>query len=135
MAADGAFFPALARLHPRYATPSAAIVLQSAIAIVYALTVDYGALLDTVVFADWIFFGLSVAGLFVLRPRLNQVTGYRTPGYPWLPALFVAVSAVVVYSAIQKAPWESAKGAGLLLIGVPIFYLFKYFTTRRALRS
>ena len=135
MAADGAFFPALAKLHPRYATPSAAIILQSAIAIAYALTVNYGALLDTVVFADWIFFGLTVAGLFVLRPRLNQSAGYRTPGYPWLPALFVAVSAAVVFSAIQKAPLESAKGAGLLLIGVPIFYIFKYFAARRTPRT
>ena len=132
MAADGAFFPALAKLHPRYATPSAAIVLQSCIAVVYALTVDYGKLLDSVVFADWIFFGLTVAGLFVLRPRLNQSSGYRTPGYPWLPALFVLVSAVVVCSAIWTAPAQSAVGAGLLLIGVPIFYLFKHLARRRA---
>ena len=69
MAADGAFFASLARLHPRFHTPAAAIWLQSAIAILLLiLPGGYGDLLGTVVFADWIFFGLTVAGLFVLRP-------------------------------------------------------------------
>jgi APA family basic amino acid/polyamine antiporter len=134
MAADGAFIPALARLHPRYGTPGAAIVLQSAWAVVLALTGEYGELLDTVVFADWIFFGLTVGGLFILRRRLGRGTGYRTPGYPWLPGLFVAVAALVVYSTIREAPVRSAVGAALLLAGIPVFYLFKAFTNRRGSR-
>ena len=60
MAADGAFFPQVARLHPKYQTPSLAIVLQSTWAIALTLTGTYGQLLDYVVFADWIFFGLTV---------------------------------------------------------------------------
>src|SRR5439155_1318562 len=70
MAADGVFFSWLAELHPVYRTPSAAIVLQGAWAIV--LTVSYGTfsqLVDYVAFGDWIFFGLTVAGLFVYRRR------------------------------------------------------------------
>jgi APA family basic amino acid/polyamine antiporter len=125
MAADGAFFPALSRLHPRFGTPGAAIVLQSSWAIVLALTGRYGELLDTVVFADWIFFGLSVASLFVLRPRLGAKAGYKMPGYPWLPALFVFVAVVVVFSTIRQSPVRSAIGGALLLAGVPIYYLFK----------
>ena len=124
MAADGAFFPALAKLHPKYRTPGAAIIVQSTWAIALALTGEYGELLDTVVFADWIFFGLTVAGLFILRPRLSQAAGYRTPGYPWLPACFVLVSAVVVFSTIREAPVRSAVGAALLLAGIPVFYWF-----------
>jgi APA family basic amino acid/polyamine antiporter len=126
MAADGAFFPSLAKLHPRFHTPSAAIVMQSAWAIVLAVTGEYGDLLGTVVFADWIFFGLTVAGLLVLRPRLSgDSAGYRTPGYPWLPALFVLVSIVVVFSTVRADPLRQSIGAGLLLLGVPVFYLFK----------
>jgi APA family basic amino acid/polyamine antiporter len=126
MAADGAFFPSLARLHPRFYTPAAAIVLQSAWAIVLAVTGEYGDLLGTVVFADWIFFGLTVAGLFVLRPRMSgDASGYRTPGYPWLPAFFVIVSIVVVFSSVRADPVRQSIGAGLLLLGVPVYYLFK----------
>jgi len=125
MAADGAFFPALAKLHPRYQTPGAAIIMQSTWAIVLTLTGEYGDLLDTVVFADWIFFGLTVAGLFVLRPRFASSTGYRTPLYPWLPGFFVLIAIVVVASTIMQAPLRSAVGAGLLLLGVPVYYWFK----------
>ena len=85
MAADGAFLPALAKLHPRYGTPGAAIILQSTWAVLLAMTGEYGDLLDTVVFADWIFFGLTVAGLFILRRRLGAAASRPMPGYPWLP--------------------------------------------------
>ncbi len=130
MARDGAFVPALAQLHPRFGTPGAAILLQSAWAIVLALTGRYGDLLDTVVFADWIFFGLTVAGLFVLRGRLGATAGYRTPGYPWLPAFFVFVSVVVVFSTIRQSPGRSAVGAALLLAGIPLYYWFKRLSAR-----
>ncbi|HEY7473972.1 MAG TPA: amino acid permease [Vicinamibacterales bacterium] len=132
MAADGVFFPALARLHPRFQTPGAAIILQSVWAIGLAITGEYGDLLETVVFADWIFFGLTVAGLFVLRPRMTgDPDGYRTPGYPWLPAFFVLVAILVVFSTIRADPVRQAVGAGLLLLGVPVYYLF----TRRGRRA
>jgi APA family basic amino acid/polyamine antiporter len=125
MARDGAFVPALARLHPRFQTPAAAIVLQSAWAIVLTLTGTYGDLLNTVVFADWIFFGLTVAGLFVLRQRQPDTDGFTTPLYPILPAAFVLIAIVVVYSVVSTDALRSAAGAGLLLLGVPVYYLFK----------
>jgi len=129
MARDGAFFPGLARLHPRFATPSAAIVMQSTWAVALTLTGEYLDLLDTVVFADWIFFALSVGSLFILRRRGGPTPAFTTPGYPWLPAAFVAVAIAVVFSAIRTAPLRSAVGAGLLLAGVPVYY---YFTRRSA---
>jgi len=125
MARDGAFVPALARLHPRFQTPSAAIVLQSTWAIVLTLTGTYGDLLNTVVFADWIFFGLTVAGLLILRRRKPDTDGFRTPAYPLMPIAFVCVALVVVYSVITTDPWRSAAGAALLLLGVPVYYFFR----------
>ena len=125
MAADGGFHPAVARLHPRFQTPAAAIVLQSGWAIVLTLTGKYNDLLGTVVFGDWIFFGLTVASLFVLRRRQGPTRGFQMPGYPILPALFVATAAVVVWSAVHQAPMRSAAGFALLLAGVPVYYYFK----------
>ena len=124
MARDGAFLPALARLHPKYQTPAAAIALQSAWAILLTLSGTYGDLLNTVVFADWIFFGLTVAGLFVLRRR-TTTDGFQTPLYPLLPAAFVFVAVVVVYSVVSTDPWRSAAGAGLLAAGIPVYYFFR----------
>lgn len=135
MAADGAFFPVLSRLHARYGTPSAAIVLQSGWSIALTLTGKYDQLLNTVVFADWIFFGLTVAGLFVLRRRLGRPGSFRTPGYPVLPAAFVLVAVAVVCSTIALAPLRSGVGALLLLAGIPFYYLFKWFTRWRAAQA
>ena len=129
MAADGLFFRGVARLHPRFRTPSLAIVLQAAWAIALALTGTYAALVDTVVFADWIFFGLTVASVLVFRRRVPLASrppgGFRAPLYPLLPILFAIVSAGVVASVVASNPVRSAVGAGLLLAGVPAFLYWR----------
>src|SRR5262249_27138152 len=70
MGQDGTFFSSLGKLHPRFQTPVLAIVLQAAWGIVLVLTGTFGELVDSVVFGDWIFFGLTVAGLFVFRRQI-----------------------------------------------------------------
>jgi hypothetical protein len=69
MAADGLFFASFARLHPRYRTPVAAIVFQGVWASLLVFSGRYGALLDYVTFADWIFFGLTAVTLVTFRRR------------------------------------------------------------------
>lgn len=125
MARDGVFFASLARLHPRFQTPGLAIVLQSGWALVLLFTGKYEDLLNTVVFADFTFFGLTVAGLFRLRARFADRVGFRTPGYPWLPALFVLVSMAVVLSVVRTAPERSAIGVFLFALGIPVYYRVK----------
>jgi APA family basic amino acid/polyamine antiporter len=149
MAEDGAFIPALARLHPRYRTPAAAIVFQAAWAVLLTLSGSYGALLDWVVFGDWIFFGLAVATLFVYRRRERNASaeggaratgtggaqgdrgaaeahrGYRALGYPVTPALFIAAAAFVVVSSVLSNPTNALYGTLLLLAGVPGFLFWR----------
>jgi APA family basic amino acid/polyamine antiporter len=120
MAADGVFFPRLAELHPRYRTPSAAIVLEAGWAIVLTLTGTFAQLVDYVAFGDWIFFGLTVAGLYRLRAR-DAPGGFRAPGYPWTPAIFVAAALLVVASSILANTRNAAIGTGLLLLGIPVY--------------
>jgi APA family basic amino acid/polyamine antiporter len=142
MSADGAFFPALARLHPRYRTPGAAIVFQGAWAILLTLTGSYGQLLDYVVFGDWIFFGLVVSTLFVYRrrdargglgagPAAGAPTGFRVWGYPVTPALFVLAAVYVVASSVASNPRNAAIGFGLLLLGIPVYLYWKARTARK----
>ena len=128
MSADRLFVPALARLHPRYATPSVAIAVQSTWSCVLVLTGSFDALLNYVVFADWIFFGSTVATVLTFR-RIMPLSkrppdAYRAPGYPVVQVLFVVIAAGVVLSVIGAAPLEAAKGAALLAIGIPVYYWY-----------
>jgi APA family basic amino acid/polyamine antiporter len=129
MAADGVFLPALARLHPRYRSPWVAIVLQSVWSCALALTGRYEQLLNYVVFADWIFFGLTVGTLFAFRRQVPLAArpprAFRCPGYPILPAAFCLVSAAVVASVVRADPVSALRGAGLLALGVPVFWWFR----------
>jgi basic amino acid/polyamine antiporter, APA family len=127
MAADRVFLPALAKLHPRYGTPWVAIVLQSTWSCVLALTGRYEQLLNYVVFADWIFFGLTVATVIVFRrtyPLSERPPGsFRAPGYPAIQIAFVIVAAAVA-SVVWADPSSALRGALLLAAGIPVFVWF-----------
>lgn len=131
MAADGVFFPRLARLHPTHRTPSGAIVFMGVWSILLALSGTYAQLLDYVVFGDWIFFGLTVASLFIYRARdATPAGGFRVPAYPWTPALFVLAAAYVVASSVVANPKNALIGTALLALGVPV-YRWARFTMQR----
>jgi basic amino acid/polyamine antiporter, APA family len=125
MSRDNLFVPAVARIHPRYQTPSRAIVIQSAWAIVLVLTGTYADLVDYVVFADWIFFGLAGAAVFVFRhthPVAERPEGsFTSPLYPFIPGLFVGVAILIVGSVLRSNPMGSVIGLGLLLTGIPAY--------------
>jgi len=133
MAADGVFLPGLAQLHPIYRTPWLAIVIQSTWSCILAMTGSYERLLNYVVFADWIFFGLTVGAVFVFRRRvpLSQRPGdaFRAPGYPVVQLLFVLVAAAVVLSVVRSDPASAARGAALLALGVPVFLWYRSRTS------
>lgn len=126
MAADGVFFRCFAVLHPVYQTPAAAIVALGGFAVALTLTGTFGQLVDYVTFGDWIFFGSTVAGLYVYRARdPSPRRGFAVPGYPVTPALFVLAAAFVVFSAIASNPKNAAIGAGLIALGIPAFFSWR----------
>jgi APA family basic amino acid/polyamine antiporter len=124
MARDGLFLSAAGKIHPRFGTPHVAIGIMVAWSLVLLVGTrgDLGALLSGVVFADWIFFGLGGASVFVLRrTRPDAVRPYRSLGYPVLPALFVIAAAVGIVSSFVATPKMSLFGTGLLAVGVMVF--------------
>jgi APA family basic amino acid/polyamine antiporter len=138
MAADGAFPPRLAVLHPVHRTPAAALLLQAAWAIVLTVSGSFSQLVDYVAFGDWIFFGLTVAGLYVYRARdraggvVAEPGAFRVPGYPWTPGVFVAAALYVVASSIAANPTNALIGSGLLALGVPVYLFWKRRSARMA---
>jgi APA family basic amino acid/polyamine antiporter len=125
MAKDGLFFPAAARVHPRFGSPYVAIAVMSAWAIALLLLTGgrIGTLLGGVVFADQLFLGLGAASVFVLRRRApDRARPYRVVGYPLVPVFFVLAALVGVASAVVAAPRTSLIGAALLAAGTMVFF-------------
>jgi len=133
MAADGVFLPSVARVSERTRAPVVAIVLQAALGIGVALSGRYEQILGYVVSADWVFFGLTAASLFVLRRRGvgPAEIRFRVPGHPLTTGAFVLVSALVVLSTARAYPLNTLVGLGLVLAGLPVYAVW----TRRRSRA
>jgi len=137
MARDGVFFPALARVHPRYHSPHVAVIVQSVLAALMALTGQYDELFTYVIFASWIYYGLTGAAVFMLRRKHPEwPRPYRTWGYPVLPALFVAISgALVVLTLREQAWWRSLLGLGIIGLGVPAYLIGRRYARKAGLAA
>jgi APA family basic amino acid/polyamine antiporter len=124
MAKDGTFLGVAGRVHPRFGTPHVAIAILWvwSLVLLFGTRGQIGTLLSGVVFADWIFFGLGAASVFVLRRTMPDARRpYRAFGYPIGPALFVVAAVGGVLSAIVAAPGMSGVGSLLLVAGVVVY--------------
>jgi APA family basic amino acid/polyamine antiporter len=124
MARDGLLFRWAGDIHPHYRTPHKAIIIQGVWSSVLVATGTYKALFTRVVYTEWIFFGLMAIGLFLFRARPGVVRGYRVWGYPVIPALFIISSFAIVANQIVSDLRESLFGLSLVLLGLPIYYLW-----------
>jgi APA family basic amino acid/polyamine antiporter len=126
-ARDGYFFPSVARVHPRFLTPSSSILLQLMLAVALLLVGDnFRQLFTLAIFAEWLFYMITASTAFVFRRREpNAVRPYRVWGYPVVPALFVLASAVLLYYTFTGNLLNSALGCLVILAGVPVFYYFR----------
>jgi APA family basic amino acid/polyamine antiporter len=125
MADDGMLFRRIASVHPTFRTPWAAISLAAVLGIGFVLVRTFEQLADTFVTAILPFYGLSVAAIFVLRRRAGYDPGFRTPGYPLVPALFIAAVVFLLVNALRDPTTGRDTLFVLLgiLAGIPVYYL------------
>jgi APA family basic amino acid/polyamine antiporter len=118
MARDGVFFRRAGRLHPRFHTPAFALWFQAAVSLVLLMTNTYDQLLSYVVFADWLFFGLSAGAIFVMRAREQAGPEVAlTPGHPVTTAVFVVLAFGIVLNSFFAYPVQSLIGSAILVAG------------------
>lgn len=125
-ARDGLFFSKFAEVHPRFQTPAFAIAAQAVWSIVLLLSGTYETLMDYAMFALWVFYGLMVLGVILLRrsrPALPRP--YRMWGYPVTPLLFLAVTLYFVGNTLISRPGPSLAGLALIATGVPVYFLWR----------
>jgi APA family basic amino acid/polyamine antiporter len=124
MAQDGLAFRWMGSVHPRRQTPHLAILAQAIWSSVLVATNSYRELFTRVVYTEWLFFALLAAGLFVLRRRQGYHPAFITRGYPVVPAVFIVVSVAIALRLAAADVRGSAFGLGLILLGVPVYFLW-----------
>ena len=124
MADDRLFFRVVAKVHPTYRTPYVAIGLAAVLGVAFVLTRTFEQLADTFVLSIWPFYGLAIAGLYRLRRRPDLPRPYRTPGYPVVPAIFIAAVVYLVGNAVLADPVWTGVTFSIVLAGIPVYYVF-----------
>jgi APA family basic amino acid/polyamine antiporter len=126
MAKDRMFFSSFGQVHAHFATPIPSLLGQGLWASVLVLTGTYEQLFTYVVFASWIFYAMSSAGVLILRKRNPDAPRpYRTWGYPVTPIVFIAFALTLVVVSILENPRDSLVGLALILSGLPAYWYWK----------
>jgi APA family basic amino acid/polyamine antiporter len=86
----------------------------------------YNQLLEYIVSADLVFYLLMVVAVILLRrKRPNAERPYRTWGYPIVPVISIALSALLTANLGWLAPATSGIGILIVLTGVPAYFLWR----------
>ena len=136
MADRGLFFKGIARVSPRFQSPSVAIWLATTLGVLYVLLNDFAELADRFILGIWPFYALAVAAVFVFRRRRpDLVRPYRTWGYPVVPLLFLLASVGMVVNALVTDPVNTGIILGIIVVGVPVYYAWRAFGGSGALKD
>jgi amino acid transporter len=126
MASDGLFFKRAALVHDRFRSPHYSIIFQGLWASVLALSGTFDQLITYVIFASWVFYGMTTVSCIYLRKKFPDIERpYKTPGYPVTPIIFGALAFLLTINTLIGKPEESLIGLALMLTGVPAYWFWK----------
>ena len=124
MARDGLFLSGMGRVHPRFRTPTFAILAQALWSAVLVLSGTLSELVSYTGFAIVLFAGIAVMSVFALRYREPEAERpFRAWGYPWAPAIFVLASGAMVINEIWRNPKPTAVGLAIIASGMPVYWI------------
>jgi APA family basic amino acid/polyamine antiporter len=137
MGRDGLFFKFTAAVHPKHGTPSGAILFQGVWACVLITWGDFGEILSLVAVPLVIIFSMTVISIFIFRIKQPNIhRPYRCWGYPAVPAIYVLVSCLMIYSKWLSSGIQGLYGIGVFILGIPLYCGWKHHQSRlAALRS
>ncbi len=123
MSRDGYFFRAMAEVHPRYHTPSVALIVQLVLSVALLLFAgSFRQLFSLAIFSEWLFYMIAASTVFVLRRKEPEAERpYHAWGYPVVPALFIIAAAVLLYYTFTENIRNSAWGVAVILAGLPVY--------------
>ncbi len=123
MAKDGYFFKFVSNVHPKYKIPYRAISLQAVISVIMVMSGTFDQILTYMGFSLGIFPILAVIGVFKLR--FNKQSKYKMPGFPIVPLIYILSGILILTLAFFERPVESSIAILTVVIGIPVFLIFK----------
>jgi basic amino acid/polyamine antiporter, APA family len=134
---DGYFFESLAKVHPRFRTPSNALIVQAILgSLLVILGGNFQQLFSLALYPEWVFYMLACASVFIFRVKEPYAERpYKTWGYPVVPALFIVASSVVLYYTFRAKVVNSLVATIVILAGIPVFLLFSSRKSRSRTHS
>jgi APA family basic amino acid/polyamine antiporter len=127
MAKDRLFFKRVGTLN-KNGVPAFALLVQGIWSVLLCLSGTYGNLLDYVIFAVLLFFTITILAIFVLRVRKPDIPRpYKSLGYPVIPGLYILVTTAIMIILLLYKPEYTFPGLIIVLIGIPVFYLWRKF--------
>jgi APA family basic amino acid/polyamine antiporter len=132
-ARDRLFLPRMGDIHPRFETPGVSLLYHGVWSSILAISGSYEKLFSYVIFAAWIFYGMTVAGVLILRRKQpDRLRPYRMWGYPVTPILFAAVSFWFVVNTLVTTPGPSLTGLAIIASGIPVYFYLRSKTRAAA---
>ncbi len=124
MAHDRVFFPAAGRLNAA-SVPAFALIIQGVWASILTLSGTYSELLDYVIFAQLMFYVVTVAAVFVLRRKRPEAPRpYRAFGYPWIPIAYIVAAGAMMLDLLIVRPAYTWPGLLIVMAGIPVYFMF-----------
>ncbi len=126
MARNRLFFQQAAKVHPKFKSPANALIIQAVWACALTFSGTYNQLITYIIFASWIFYAMSCAAVIILRKKRPEMKRpYKTPGYPYIPIIFILFAVFLTFKTSLEAPRDAAVGAGIILAGLPLYFYWK----------
>jgi APA family basic amino acid/polyamine antiporter len=132
MATDKLIFKKLARISPRFHSPSIAITVQAALAIFYIFIGSASSLMAYMGFALSVFPLLSVIGVIYLRIKSPEIKRpFKVPLYPLIPLIFIILTIGMMIAGFLA--WTSTSQFAIIVIlaGIPVYYLWHKFILKK----
>lgn len=137
------FFPGAGKVHPKYKTPGNAVLILGIWSSVLVVSGSFDMLADMFIFVSWVFYGLVILGLFILRRKMPDAERpYKAWGYPVIPLIFLLFTAVYIATTLYndinnyvqgRSPFiNSVFGLILTAIGIPLYFYFKKKNEKRS---
>lgn len=131
MAQDN-LFPApkfFGKVNEKFKTPLNAFIFVIILASLYVLSGSFDTLTNLVVFVMWIFFVMTVIGIFILRKHHKHLnnSSYKVPLYPVTPIIGIVGGIYIIINTLFTDTAYSLYGLGITLIGLPVYYYIKKY--------